>query len=138
MQGRVATGSGPFGLGVAIGDPIGVAVKYRLTGGHALSAAVGWSRYGAHLIGDYHWFEFVYLTKRVFTLASQFGTGLRLVNGLRYRDLGTALGVRLPGSIAIRFHEVPVELSLEPAVVLNLVPYPGVDLDVTLYARYFF
>lgn len=133
-----ATGNGPFGLGVAVGDPTGLSLKYRLGDGQAVSAAVGWSRYGVHLIADYQWLEVVYLTKRVFTLSSQFGTGLRLIDERWDKDDRATFGVRIPAAVSIQFNAVPVELSVEPAAVIGLIPETRFDLDVTLYARYFF
>ena len=160
-----------FGLGLEIGSPTGLAAKYYLGrssgrgGMMALQAGLGvvegWGPDGFHLHFDVVWHPAVIASVPAFTMPFYFGVGGRLLdwnddycwreNGQVYcsgYDGDTAIGVRVPFGILLDFHEVPIDVFLELALVLDLLYIDSDDrferdhdllsLNGVLGVRYYF
>jgi hypothetical protein len=143
-----------FGLGLMLGAPTGLSLKYYLDESHALDAGVGVSRYlrhgrrdGLHLHADYLWHPVVLAKADPFWVPLYFGLGARLFDFDDYDDRdgdhdGTAIGLRAPIGVMLDFNEVPVDVFLEFALVVDLLvstdDHADVDLNGALGARYYF
>jgi hypothetical protein len=140
---RAAEPSHAFGLGVELGAPSGLAMKYYLgsssgRGGMvALEAGLGeiysWGPDGVYLHVDVVWHPAVLVTTPDFTLPFFVGVGGRMLHwrdeycyddrGVRYcgGDGDTDLGVRVPFGILMDFHKVPIDIFVELSFVFDLL-----------------
>lgn len=124
-----------FGLGIMLGAPTGLSGKYYLGTDTALDFGVGTiygyrDRRGLHLHVDHLWHYKLGAT-RPFEIPLYFGVGGRFLTGDRcydrddrrcdFYDDYSALGVRGPIGLAFDFNNVPIDIFLELALVLDLV-----------------
>lgn len=138
-----AQGSG-LGLGVIVGEPTGLSLKAWIGGGGAVDVAAAWSFEGR----DYLRFHVDYL--RHFSpieissgsLPLYYGIGGRigiLENGYRgAADDDIRLGLRIPFGITYLFGRAPLDIFLEIAPVVDLIPSTDVDLDGGVGIRFYF
>jgi hypothetical protein len=129
---------GPFGLGIIIGEPTGVSVKYRMTEANAIDGAIAWSLSGdndMHLHGDYlhHWFDVIQVSKGRLPLYA--GLGARFV--LR-ENRDDHVGIRIPVGLAYLFAGAPFDIFFELVPVLDLTPDTDFDIDGAIGARFWF
>jgi hypothetical protein len=135
-------GAHAFGLGIELGAPTGLAMKYYLgrssgRGGMvALQAGLGeiqsWGPDGLYVHVDVVWHPAVIATTPDFTLPFYVGVGGRLLNwrddycynyqGNRYcgGEGETDLGVRVPFGLLMDFHKVPIDVFFELSLVFDL------------------
>jgi hypothetical protein len=140
-----------YGLGLELGSPTGVNGKYFLeeNGDRAIEVGIGYidnivgDRSGLHLYGDYLWHPLVLVDADAFEMPLFFGGGLRYFDFDYGNNLGGyALGVRVPFGVSLDFNNVPVDIYLTLAPVLDFIHgydhdvYP--DFDVSLGARFWF
>ena len=151
-----------FGLGIMFGAPSGLTGKYYLSSDTALDFGLG-AIYGFrdrevfHLHADFLWHPLSLTSARPFELPLYIGIGGRLVNGRRcynynrnrcdyYFNDYAAVGVRAPIGIAFDFNNIPLDIFLEVAVVLDFLlerdeRYDGaiyLDLNGAFGLRYYF
>jgi hypothetical protein len=140
-----AQGSG-LGLGIIIGEPTGLSLKAWIGGGAAIDAAAAWSFEGR----DYLRFHIDYL--RHFnaidvgrgSLPFYYGIGGRIgiledgYRGARGDDDDIRFGLRIPLGITYLFGRAPLDIFLEIAPVVDLVPSTDVDLDGGIGMRFYF
>ena len=141
----LAAAKGPFGLGLALGDPTGVNGKYKLSGSTAVEGTVGLSflngnRLATHL--NLHW-----MRPLSGIVSWHFGVGGKLAaydrdhyHDKKYHDDedGLWLGARAPLGLDIDFRSVPLDLFIEIAAVLWVVERVDLDLDGAIGLRYWF
>ena len=138
-----AEGGHEFGLGLELGAPTGLAMKYYMgsSGGRggmmALQAGLGvvenWGPDGFHLHVDVVWHPTVLARTPDFTLPFYFGVGGRVLdwnddycwreNGVLYceGEGDTDIGVRVPFGILMDFHKVPIDVFFELALVFDIL-----------------
>lgn len=120
--------NGNTGLGLMIGEPTGVNFKYWASERNAFDAGLAWSLglYDAvHIHGDYLWHNYsVFTDIEEGELPLYYGIGGRIV----FAEDDAVIGVRVPVGINYIFEDSPLDLFLEVAPVVNLVP--DTDLDV--------
>ena len=125
-----------FGVGIILGEPTGMSAKYWVSKGNAVDAGVAWAftRKGFfHLHADYLWhFPDVIESTERFVL--YVGVGGRLGFG----DDKTRVGVRIPGGIAFWPKGAPIDVFLEIAPILDLIPATKLSGNGGLGIRYFF
>ncbi|MBT8493863.1 MAG: hypothetical protein KJO07_12495 [Deltaproteobacteria bacterium] len=123
-----------FGLGLMLGAPAGLSAKYYLGADTALDFGLGvyerfgnrFGRYGGlHFHMDFLWHPVNLVSTPAFELPLYFGIGGRLwdhddYDDDRYRD-DTHLGVRAPIGIAFDFNQVPIDVFIELALVIDIV-----------------
>ena len=128
-----------LGLGLILGEPTGLSVKYWLDEEHAVDGAIGWSFWdedGFQVHADYlwHFFELVQPEGVSGKMPVYFGVGGRLKfqedNGRHDDDDHTVLGVRAPAGISYLFPGKPFEVFAEVAPILDLTP--DVELNFSL------
>ena len=133
-----------FGLGLAAGDPTGIAFSVRKQREQAINGVVGWSFVHDWLSLTTDW------TRTVVDLGSEAAPDLRTPiyagAGLSARvgqSLGNTrqdnvqIGLRVPVGIMLQPTRVRMDLALEVAPALLVVPTLGFGLDATLVARYY-
>jgi len=134
---------GPFGLGLVIGAPTGLAAKYYINNQNAIDGALAWDM-GAEtsflIQSSYLWHKF-----NVFQIDAQpidfyCGIGGRISSRPRPHTLEDeeVLGVRGPLGLRHYFRKAAIEAFLEIALTLNVIPRSSVDLDLGIGGRYYF
>lgn len=134
-----------FGLGLILGEPIGLSAKFWLDRGSALQFHLAWdfSDAGIGIYGDYL-FHFDVFDVSDFDLPLYVGGGLSYVTrnpGSRStsnNEPSSAFGLRLPLGITLLMHSLPLEFFGEIVPGLRLVPTTRFNLDGAVGARYYF
>jgi len=132
----VAQGRG-FGLGIILGEPTGISFKKWSTSTTAIGGALAWSfdkKKVFHLHIDYLVHKFHILQVQRGKLAPYYGIGGRIKIALQE----TRVGVRIPLGINYTFERLPLDIFLEFAPLLDLVPSTNFELDGAIGIRYFF
>jgi hypothetical protein len=116
-----------FGLGIVLGDPVGLAAKLYLAKPMALAFGLGegFGLDGFHLHADVLWHPAVLTRTSSFTLPFYLGVGGRFLSYHdrdRYNDYDdTHLGVRVPFGLLMDFHDASIDVFLELAMVVDLI-----------------
>jgi hypothetical protein len=131
--------SHPFGLGLEVGAPTGLAAKYYLSSGGrsgpvAIQAGLGvieqFGPDGTHLHLEVVWHPAMLTRQPAFDMPFYLGVGMRLldhdrnycvVNGneVYCEDDDTRIGVRAPFGILMDFNRVPLDIFFELALVVD-------------------
>ncbi len=142
-----------FGLGFVIGEPTGISMKGWVSGDKAIAGAVAWSVWNGaslHLQADmlFHKPDLIKVGKGRLPLYYGPGLRMRFWNDGRYWRHGkwynydgrrrSDLAVRFPVGLAYWFDGAPVDVFLEVAPTLTLVPSTWVEFEGALGARYWF
>jgi hypothetical protein len=125
-----------FGAGIILGEPTGLSGKYWVSPTNAVDAGVAWAftkKGFFHLHGDYLW-HFVDAIESTERFVLYAGVGGRLGFG----DDKTRVGVRIPGGIAFWPKGAPIDVFLEVAPILDLIPATKLSGNGGLGIRYFF
>ncbi len=133
--------SGEVGLGVIVGDPTGISAKHWLGQDkkkQAIDCAISWSA-GSSSDFYFHsdWLKHKYNLVKVKDLTGKlpvyYGCGIKLSSGEE-----TTLGIRVPLGAEYIFAEIPFDLFVEAAPVINLTPSFEIDLNAGIGVRMFF
>lgn len=146
-KGRKFVANKTFGLGLMIGAPTAISGKWFYGSSTAIDFGVGvfrrWrDRDGLALHVDHLWHPVSLAGNPTFELPLYIGIGGRLIDF--DGGGGDALGVRVPVGIAFDFNNVPLDVFVELALVVDtFVDYAGDDdfdgdLNFALGARYWF
>ncbi len=126
-----------FGVGMALGQPMGLTAKYWLNSATAIDASMGY-HFNKNMDAqvNYLWHSFSSFDISQGRLPFYIGAGSRILLG---ND--SQWGVRAPIGASYLFAVNPIELFVEIAPVIEMVPSPGLDLDgrigVRFYVNYF-
>ncbi len=129
--------AGTLELGVILGEPTGVSVKFWTTWETAVDVGVAWSfrRHGHITIhADYLFHNFNFFKIEDGRLPVYAGVGGRL----RVEDDDTRIGIRIPVGAEYILEAYPFSVFLEIAPVIDLVPETGTELNGGLGFRYIF
>ncbi len=127
---------GDFGLGIILGDPAGVNLKYWTGPTTALGASVAWSvgkdkAFLAHV--DYLFHDFEMFKVNSGRLGVYYGVGGRLkTNG------ETRVGIRIPLGVTYIFERAPLDVFFEVAPLLDIIPETKGDVQGGLGVRIYF
>ena len=145
----------PFGLGIILGDPTGLSGKWYINSEHAIDFAVGagwFGGYSLHIHADYL-FHFLLTSHPVFDLPLYIGVGPTFAfwygpdwyhrdrywwTDSYYGDRRFGLGVRVPFGVSFQFNPVPLDLFIEIAPALGLLPGIGFFVEGGVGLRYWF
>lgn len=144
-KGKKFVANKTFGIGVMFGAPTGFSAKWFYGRSTAFDFGVGvfrrWrDRDGLHFHADHLWHPVSLASTPAFELPLYVGVGARVLD---FDGGGDAIGVRVPLGIAFDFNNVPLDVFIELAVVLDVfldVPadnYDG-DLNGAIGIRYWF
>lgn len=149
-QAATSEPSGPFGVGVIIGEPTGVTIKYNLDATTAVDAGLSF-RFDRYLMlyGDWHYkFTGVLPNKNFLNqLTPYVGVGAVVLfsNDSDYhyfddewRDDDFALGLRIPLGIEWRTPKVPLGVFVELVPGLAIIPGTDAFVQAGVGVRYFF
>jgi hypothetical protein len=134
-----------FGLGIMFGEPTGISFKGWLSERSAIDGGLGWSfahNGSVHIHADYlyHFYD-VFNTPR---LPLYLGVGGRIKlqntnnNGHNDNSNDVRIGIRVPFGISYQFAEVPVDIFLEIAPILDLNPETDGSVNGAIGARFYF
>ena len=140
-----AEGKGVFGLGVAVGEPLGVAAKYYLSDDTAIAGVVGYGFVapGFHAHADFLWHPWVIEREESFALLFYAGPGVRFLirESTRFRETHLRVGARGVLGLQFDFTKVPVDAFVEVAPIFDLRTRGdaiGFALNASAGARYYF
>lgn len=126
-----------LGIGFMVGEPTGLSLKSWTGGNNAFDLGFAWSlgRYDAvNIHGDYLWHNYnVFQEVDEGTLPLYYGIGGRLI--LAEND--AIIGARVPVGINYLFEDSPIDLFLEVAPIINLIPATDFDVDGGLGVRFY-
>lgn len=131
-----AEGSKGWGIGVIIGEPTGLSLKFWNSRTTAFAAAAAWSfreEQKLHLHMDYLFHNFRLAKVRGGRLPLYIGIGGRV----KFED-ETRIGVRLPVGACYILKSHPIDIFFEIAPLLDLLPETGFDINASIGIRYFF
>lgn len=128
-----------LGLGVIIGDPTGVSLKYKLANENFLDGALAWSSLGIHLHSDYLWQRDNYFAINAQNFDLYYGIGGRIIS----IDSGsnknkTSFGPRAPVGMNYKLKGSHLQFFAELSLNLNLAPNSDVDFDGGIGMRFHF
>lgn len=140
-----------FGIGLQVGEPSGLALALRRDEVTNLQAAVAWSFSDArlHVNADYTRALFVFETEDAPNVRFPFYVGLggrvrvsgdnggSSNNNRRGDDEGSSIGARVPIGITVLPREQRVDVYLEGAPVLLVLPEADVGWDAALGVRFY-
>lgn len=121
-EGRPAE-KGTIGVGLILGEPLGICAKLYLQDDQAVQAAVGSAFIGGglQLHADYVLHPWILQDRNSFVMPVYLGPGLRLVdyNAGRGADSHFAIGARAVIGLLFDFKEVPLDVFVEVAGVFE-------------------
>lgn len=127
-----------FGAGLIVGEPTGVSLKYFLTDKTAIDGAIGWGFHhenDLHLHSDFLWHMHDFHSVPEGQLSLYFGVGARV----KLRNNGEdRVGVRVPVGVSYLLENVPVDVFLEVAPILDFTPSVRGGFTAGIGARYWF
>jgi hypothetical protein len=141
-RGKVATlrpAEGTLGVGILFGEPSGFTAKLRLTPANALQLHLGYGLRGpGHLVASldylFHLRDLLPAVQGVGRIVPYVGAGGRL--GIRDED--PLLSLRVPLGLSFVFDRAPVELFLEVAPGVGLLPSTEALVDGGFGGRFYF
>jgi hypothetical protein len=134
FNGLVKAQQDGFGLGMILGDPTGISIKYYMNDENAVDGAVSWNLNGGwfNVHADYlrHWYVFDLSEGELPVYA---GVGGRIGFGDQVR-----VGIRIPLGITYKFDNAPFDIFLEIVPEMDLVPATVFNMQGGIGFRYFF
>jgi len=144
-SGGRGTDKGAFGVGIIVGEPIGITAKLYLTDDRAVQGAVGSAFIGGglQLHADYVFHPYILQSRDSFVLPVYVGPGVRLIDYNDGRDSSAfALGVRGVVGMLFDFKNEPIDVFFEIAPVLEYKFSSGAGFQLSFNAgigiRYYF
>ncbi len=132
---------GPFGIGLVVGKPTGLSGAYELSDKTAIAAALG-----LDLIDGRRFYihaDFLFILPNLLSggsveLSPYLGPGVFLSDRGKKDDGRLGIGARVPFGLSLDFKTAPLQIFLEIAVSVPLIPDPGVGIGGALGFRYYF
>ena len=132
-----------FGIGVIIGEPTGLSLKYWIDKDVAVDGALAWSyseNNSLQLHGDYLIHDYDLLEEDQWPV--YYGIGARLKfkddDGRGRNENHDMFGIRFPLGITYLFDDEPLDLFFEVVPVLDLSPDLELDINAALGLRFYF
>jgi len=136
--GSAAAQDSGLGLGVILGEPTGLTVKWWVGRGAAMDAAAAWSlekRSSFHLHVDYLLHNLSLFKVETGRLALYYGMGGRI----KFReDDDEKVGLRIPVGMDYLFAGAPFDVFLEIVPLVDLIPGTDFDMNGSVGIRYWF
>ncbi len=125
-----------FGIGLMVGEPTGISLKYWMGPQYALAGGLAWSLGGyLHVHGDFllhnrSLLRDLNIKEGSFVL--HYGIGARVKAEKR-----TVVGVRVPLGVNFIFKRVPFDIFFEIVPVVNLIPATTLDINGGIGFRFY-
>ena len=135
LAGSLSAQDSGMGAGIVVGEPTGVSVKSWISSNDAFDAGIAWSLSNGwfHLHADYLRHSFGLIPVEVGQLPLYYGAGAVLGIGSEF-----SLGVRIPLGISYLFDDVPMDVFIEIAPTLWLIPETSFTVQGGIGVRYWF
>ena len=121
-----------------IGEPTGATLKYWLNEKMAIDGGIGCSfesDNSLHIHSDVLWHKFDLFSVGEGQLPLYFGVGARV----KFReDKSDRFGIRAPVGVSYIFEDIPVDVFVEVAPVLDVAPSTRLGFMAGIGARYWF
>jgi hypothetical protein len=146
-----------FGIGLQLGSPTALTIKYMLTGDQGIVAGIGGSpgyyfdgHFALSIHADYLWHPHVLAAAPPFRLSWYLGGGLQaLVFGVYGRRNyagysyfngydGFGLIGRVPLGLDLAFTQIPFEIYVELVPAVVIFPYIGFGIGGAIGGRFYF
>ncbi len=139
------------GIGVLLGEPTALSFRYDMGRVHRIDFAAAWSLYNRktfYLHSNYlfKWKNIVEMPEGDTVIYT--GGGIRLGGTEDYNrsdviydtddDMRLLLGVRAPGGFAYEINNFPLEVFLEAAIVVDILPHVRAGFNLALGLRFCF
>jgi hypothetical protein len=135
---------GTIGVGLALGEPLGIAAKVYLRNDQAIQAVIGPAFIGGGVEShfDYVFHPWILQDKPEFVLPVYLGPGLRIIDyipGEGAKD-HAAVGIRAVIGLLFDFKTLPIDVFVEAAPVgqYDFTDGWGVAFDADVGVRYYF
>jgi hypothetical protein len=129
---------GRFGAGLILGEPTGATLKFWFNETLAIDGAVGWSFHretDLYLHSDVLWHKFDLIPVPEGQLPLYFGVGARA----KFRDdKDDRYGIRVPVGVSYIFEDIPVDVFLEVAPIIDFAPSTRGGFTAGVGARFWF
>ena len=139
---------GRFGIGLILGEPTGVSVKYYLTDTTALDGAVGGAFVGrgVQFHGDFLWHPSALIidSNETFVLPAYVGIGARLLSVEKSSSASDHLriGARFVAGLLFDFRKIPIDVFAEIAGTADFLTLDddkfGIGFNAGGGVRYYF
>src|SRR5262245_11820038 len=139
--GRATAQDSGFGLGVIIGEPTGLSMKFWQSRSTAIDLAAAWSfidESAFHLHADFLWHKFDLIRVSEGKLPLYFGLGARVKFTDSNSDNDAKVGIRFPVGLDYLFASVPFDAFVEVVPILDVAPESDVTLNASIGFRYWF
>ncbi|MGD8414049.1 MAG: hypothetical protein PVF33_07445 [Candidatus Latescibacterota bacterium] len=129
---------GDFGLGIIVGEPTGLDLKWFLNGENAVEGGVAWSFSGdtdVHIQVDYlyHFYDWIKVKKGLLPVFIGIGGRVAFVE-----NQDDKLGIRIPVGLSYEFDGGVVDVFGELVPILDLAPDTDFDFEGAIGARFWF
>ncbi len=125
-----------FGVGIILGEPTGISLKYWVNRDVGVAGELAWSLGGyLHVHGDFLLHErrlLKDLNIKEGSFVLHYGIGARLKAEKR-----AVFGIRIPLGINFIFRRLPLDIFLEIVPVMNLIPSTTLDLNGGIGLRFY-
>ena len=128
-----------FGAGIVLGEPTGFSVKSWTSTVTAWDAALAWSfarETNLDFHADYLWHDFSFIHASEELIPVYYGLGGRIKSSSNSSN--ARVGVRVVGGIAYYFPKDPIDVFLEIAPIIDLLPSTELSFNSGIGIRYFF
>lgn len=137
-----------LGLGVIVGEPTGLSLKYWLSDERAFDAAAAWSfsendSFQIHTDYLIHNFDLIDPVELSGRLPVYYGVGGRLKlkndnDGKGRNDDDALFGIRFPLGITYLFADAPLDFFAEVVPILDIAPDTDIDINAAIGVRLYF
>lgn len=129
---------GPFGAGIILGEPSGLSFKLFLDKSHAVDAALDFSFVHDKLYIHADYLFHIQTSIARHGLYPYLGIGGRILVFERHGDDKGDLAARFPFGITWMPRSVPIDVFLEPVILLELYPELDPGIEAGIGVRYYF
>jgi hypothetical protein len=130
------------GIGIILGEPTGLSMKFWTSSNTAIDIAAAWSFINGravHVHADYLYHNFKLVKLDYDTLPFYFGIGGRIKFAeSENENHNYRIGVRIPVGLEFLPSKMPFDFFMEIAPLLDLIPNTDLNFNGGIGFRYFF
>ena len=130
--------SGRFGVGLMVGEPTGLSLKYFFNSTFAIDGGLGWAFHDGtdfQIQSDVLWHKFDLVTLSQGQLPFYIGVGARVKFQENAED---RIGLRVPVGVSYIFDDLPLDVFFEVAPILDFTPSTRGGFSAAIGARWWF